>query len=207
MKKIQPSTAERILEAAEEIFAECGFAGARIDAIAKRAKVNQMAIYYHIGNKEKIYEEVLQRIFGELPELIEKDIQDIESPEAQLSFYIRKLAQMISQHPHIRPMLLREMATDGRHIPGVVHQMILRLEGILSNILQRGEQQGMFTPTSPILIIDVISSLFILRTMEIRKNLSPEVFRLSQEHREERNKYFEERSKALETFILNAVKK
>ncbi|MBW1769410.1 MAG: helix-turn-helix transcriptional regulator [Deltaproteobacteria bacterium] len=44
---------QRIMDAATEIFAESGFAGARVDEIAKRAGVNKAMIYYRIGDKKR----------------------------------------------------------------------------------------------------------------------------------------------------------
>jgi AcrR family transcriptional regulator len=52
-------TVRRILKAAASIFSESGFSGARVDEIAKRARVNKATIYYHIGDKEKLYAEVI----------------------------------------------------------------------------------------------------------------------------------------------------
>src|SRR5215831_13052424 len=57
---------ERILTAAEEVFAKKGFAGARTQEIAELAGVNKAMIYYYFESKEKLLREVLQRILFEL---------------------------------------------------------------------------------------------------------------------------------------------
>ncbi len=46
---------ENILDAASEAFAESGYAGARVDDIAKRAGINKATIYYNVGNKKELY--------------------------------------------------------------------------------------------------------------------------------------------------------
>ena len=48
------STARRIVAAAEEIFAEEGLAGARMDEIARAAKVNKALLYYYFKSKEEL---------------------------------------------------------------------------------------------------------------------------------------------------------
>jgi AcrR family transcriptional regulator len=53
-------TRERILSAALEEFAAKGFAGARVDAIARRA-INKRMLYHYFGNKEHLFREVLRR--------------------------------------------------------------------------------------------------------------------------------------------------
>src|SRR6266576_3725569 len=50
---------ERILEAALEEFAANGFAGARVDAIARRAGLNKQLISHHFGGKEALYRAVM----------------------------------------------------------------------------------------------------------------------------------------------------
>lgn len=50
---------QRILDAALDVFYEAGFDGARVDAIAKRAGVNQALIYYYFKNKEGLFKELI----------------------------------------------------------------------------------------------------------------------------------------------------
>jgi len=54
-------TQQRILEAALEEFAAKGFAGARVDIIARRARINKRMLYHYFGDKEGLFREVLRR--------------------------------------------------------------------------------------------------------------------------------------------------
>ncbi|HET7267122.1 MAG TPA: TetR/AcrR family transcriptional regulator [Oleiagrimonas sp.] len=56
-----PSTKERILDAAEELFAQRGFAGASLRQVTSKAEVNLAAVNYHYGSKDKLIEEVFRR--------------------------------------------------------------------------------------------------------------------------------------------------
>jgi AcrR family transcriptional regulator len=58
-------TRERILSAALKEFAAKGFAGARIDAIARRAAINKRMIYHYFGDKEGLFKAVLRRKISE----------------------------------------------------------------------------------------------------------------------------------------------
>jgi AcrR family transcriptional regulator len=51
---------ERILAAALKEFAAKGFAGARVDLIARRAAINKRMLYHYFGNKEHLFREVLR---------------------------------------------------------------------------------------------------------------------------------------------------
>ena len=64
-------TTRRILKAATTIFSEVGFAGARVDEIAKCAGVNKATIYYHIGDKQALYARVIRNLFGDAADRFE----------------------------------------------------------------------------------------------------------------------------------------
>ncbi len=53
------ATRQTLLDAAAEAFTENGFAGARVEAIARRAGVNKALIYAYYGDKEGLYRAVL----------------------------------------------------------------------------------------------------------------------------------------------------
>ncbi len=55
------ATKARILTAALREFSAKGISGARVDAIAARAKVNKRMLYYYFGSKEGLFQEILRR--------------------------------------------------------------------------------------------------------------------------------------------------
>jgi len=58
-------TRERILSAALKEFAAKGFAGARVDLIAKQAAINKRMLYHYFGDKEGLFKAVLHRKISE----------------------------------------------------------------------------------------------------------------------------------------------
>ena len=56
---------ERILSAALKEFSAKGFAGARVDAIARRANINKRMLYHYFGDKEGLFKAVLSRKISE----------------------------------------------------------------------------------------------------------------------------------------------
>ena len=74
----------KILKAAEELFAEKGFYGARVDDIAAKAGVNKALIYYYFKSKHSILDELFESFIQELTAIIYESIEghiDIMSPE------------------------------------------------------------------------------------------------------------------------------
>jgi AcrR family transcriptional regulator len=94
-------TRERILKAAERLFAERGYDATSIRAIVAKARVNQAAINYHFDGKDGLYREVLRTAFRALTEqqLEHADEMKAMSREAALVEFIRR---------QLRPLLGRD---------------------------------------------------------------------------------------------------
>jgi len=78
---------DRILESATAEFADKGYAGARMDEIARQAKINKAMIYYHIGDKEALYNTVLNTTFGNMAAVMKKNIIFDKEPAENLHIY------------------------------------------------------------------------------------------------------------------------
>ena len=61
VEEIKPDTKQRILDSAERLFADYGFAGTSLRAIIANAKVNLAAIHYHYRSKEALFDAVILR--------------------------------------------------------------------------------------------------------------------------------------------------
>ena len=94
-------TRERIMKAAERLFAERGYDATSIRAIVAKARVNQAAINYHFDGKDGLYREVLRTAFRALTEqqLEHADEMKAMSREAALTEFIRR---------QLRPLLGRD---------------------------------------------------------------------------------------------------
>ncbi|MBJ7574203.1 TetR family transcriptional regulator [Luteimonas sp. MC1828] len=66
MVTTQFSTKDRILGAAEELFALHGFGGTSLRQVTSRADVNIAAVNYHFGSKENLINEVFRRRMDEM---------------------------------------------------------------------------------------------------------------------------------------------
>jgi TetR/AcrR family transcriptional regulator len=79
-------TREKILAAALAEFSARGFAGARVDAIARRARVNKRMLYYCFGAKQDLYREILRRKIAERAEFIKSMPDDFAAALAHIYF-------------------------------------------------------------------------------------------------------------------------
>ena len=77
-------TREKILAAALTEFSARGFAGARVDSIARRARVNKRMLYYCFGAKQDLYREILRRKIAERSEWLEATPDDFAGALAHI---------------------------------------------------------------------------------------------------------------------------
>lgn len=54
-------TKERIIEAAEQLFADTGFSGTSLRQLTRKANVNLAAVNYHFGSKDQLIQEIFRR--------------------------------------------------------------------------------------------------------------------------------------------------
>jgi TetR/AcrR family transcriptional regulator len=122
---------EAILNAAEEIFAEHGFDGARIDAIAKVSDYNKSLIFHYFGDKLGLYAAVLRRADRQISELQaqllaalrEDDIaSDAHTFKTVLKTAISAFFDYLLEHPRIMRILLWEMAEGWQTYTKIVSQ-------------------------------------------------------------------------------------
>ena len=59
---IREDRENRILEKAEEVFAELGFVGATTGLIAKKAGVSKASLHYYFATKEILYRQIITDI-------------------------------------------------------------------------------------------------------------------------------------------------
>jgi len=172
---------KRILNAAANVFSEVGFAGARVDEIAKRAGINKAMIYYRIGDKKALYDEVLHDIFADTAKRIAHNIKETQSPEEKLKTFIRNIARTVDQHHHLAPIMMRELASGTRNFPEVAGQDLARIVSMLTAILKEGEKKGVFIKTNPFLIHMMIvgTTIFYKMSAPIRtkQTIFPESLR------------------------------
>ncbi|MEM8926018.1 MAG: TetR family transcriptional regulator [Actinomycetota bacterium] len=90
------ATRLRILDAATVEFASHGLAGARIDRIAAAADSNKSMIYTYYGNKDGLFDAVLEAAFLRVEEAVTFDADDLVTYAVELFDYLR-------EHPdHLR---------------------------------------------------------------------------------------------------------
>ena len=87
LKRDSARSRERILAAALREFSEHGLAGARVDRIAQRARINKRMLYSYFGAKNELYREVMHRRFA--LRAAQLDLATYTAPEESTTFWFR----------------------------------------------------------------------------------------------------------------------
>jgi TetR/AcrR family transcriptional regulator len=144
-------TRDRLLAAAAAEFAARGYAGAKVDRIAARARVNKAMIYYHFANKADLYRAILLDVFRTIAAAV-TDNQPAADPANQLRDFIRTVAREASRQLHFAAIWLRETVEGGTHIDASIALELRRVLEVLSTILTRGAAANVFVPAHPLIV-------------------------------------------------------
>jgi TetR/AcrR family transcriptional regulator, regulator of cefoperazone and chloramphenicol sensitivity len=111
-KKVPADARSRLLQAAEEVFAEKGYDAASVREICSKANANVAAINYYFGDKERLYLEVLKNAHECSLDTVEAPSWPAEVPPVQrLRDFIRMMTSRL--HAPVRPsaikVVMREM--------------------------------------------------------------------------------------------------
>ena len=107
-------TADRILEAAAELFANRGFAEVSLDDVARAAEVTRGAVYHHYRNKSGLFEAVAERLQSEVADAVVTAAERAGgSPEEQLRAGSHAFLDAITSGSAARTLLIDAPAVIG----------------------------------------------------------------------------------------------
>jgi AcrR family transcriptional regulator len=165
------STAESILQAAAQVFADKGYDGARVEEIARAAKVNKATLYYQIGDKQALYEAIIHRIMSGMADEIEQEIATAPRASDKLRCLIQTLACHRGIARQFSSMMMREIADDGVRLQDPALQQMGRIFGLLHSILEQGVESGEFRQVNPMAThMLIIGSLMVYTGNESIRN-------------------------------------
>lgn len=117
------STATRILDAAEELFAERGFAGVSVREIAGRVGLNQASIYNHFPSKQALYEAVLERGFTPIRDLLAEGKGSFLSRDFQERL-LERLVDHLWHTPRLPKLVQREVLDGGEYLERLIDRWL-----------------------------------------------------------------------------------
>jgi TetR/AcrR family transcriptional regulator len=106
--RIRRENLKRILKAAEQVFADRGYAGATMAEMAQRAKLPKANLHYYFGTKEELYRAVLDAILAEWIDTMAGFVPEAD-PKTAVSAYIRAKMEFSRVRPHASRVFANEI--------------------------------------------------------------------------------------------------
>ena len=162
------NTEEKIIESAKEVFAEKGFAGARMQEIADNAGVNKALLNYYFRSKEKLFEIAFKMIFKPMIDNINEALDHDGNIFEIIENFTRQHFRFIRKNPQAPIVMAKELSTSkGIKTGSIVSILIEQIKstGFPNKIAQRLEksvQSGEIRNIDPIQLIISILSLNIM---------------------------------------------
>lgn len=138
-----------LLSAALEVFAEHGFAAARLEDVGRRAGVTKGTIYLYFDDKEALFRAVVKEAI--LPNIVQAE-RDVEAFNGSAGALLREFLlgwwrvigeSNLSAVPKI-------VISEATHFPSVARfyyeEVVLRGQRLIASILERGIASGEFRP-------------------------------------------------------------
>ena len=105
-------TAERILDAAEKLFASKGYKGTSLRDIARIAHLQQPGIYKHFVSKQDLYASVLDRALSPMIEAMQSHLL-AEGGDAAYSQLFDQMTDLLARHPGMAALFQQALLVDG----------------------------------------------------------------------------------------------
>ncbi len=153
--RIQALNEERIMAAAETIFAEHGFRGATVDEIAKRAEMSKPNLLYYFNNKEALYRAVLEHTLEIWLEPLQEIAAD-KDPESEIRNYIARKIEASRKHPNASRIFASEMLRGAPILGDYLHGELKALVARKCKVIDRWIDEGRLAPIDPIHLIFMI---------------------------------------------------
>ena len=138
-------TRQQILTAATVEFSQKGLHGARVDEIAKRAKVNKERIYAYFGSKEQLFRETLREAIAEIIAEEQTLLTHLaEDPTRMTEVTLEHYLGFLERHPHFWRLLAWENLSGGAEaeaLSGVREQTFKEMR----QLYQQRQKLGMFS--------------------------------------------------------------
>ena len=151
-RRVRPTVREEneraLLEAAEIVFAELGFAGATTAAIARRAGVPKANLHYYFATKEGLYRSVVQRVLTAWLAAA-SSFDASEDPKQALSAYIGAKMDLAREMPLASRIWTAEIMRGAPIIQDFLDTTLAEWVASRGNAISRWAAAGKLKPVDP----------------------------------------------------------
>ena len=134
-----------IIAAALEVFTEKGFAGARIEEIARRAGISKGTLYLYFETKEEMFRAVVREVVAPNVETVRASFEAVDMPFGEmLRLFLARFAGIVTTVPV--GAVAKMVVGESRNFPEIAKvwhdDVIQKAVGLLAGLVERAQAKG-----------------------------------------------------------------
>lgn len=202
MDKIKTENTEtEILIAAKEIFQQKGMAGARMQEIADKAKINKALLHYYYRSKQLLFEAVFKSAFSLLAPQLNKVLNDDSDLFEKIRKFTENYVSFVIKHPYLPNFVIQELNKNPEFVkklrsekkfPSIEKFKVQVSDAIIQGIIKPIEAEQLFINIISLNIFPFIGEPLLMTLVNVDK--------------ESYNKILENRKTEVAEFIINSIK-
>ena len=202
MDKIKTENTEtEILIAAKEIFQQKGMAGARMQEIADKAKINKALLHYYYRSKQLLFEAVFKSAFSLLAPQLNKVLNDDSDLFEKIRKFTENYVSFVIKHPYLPNFVIQELNKNPefvqklrseKNFPSIEKFKLQVSDAINQGIIKPIEAEQLFINIISLNIFSFIGEPLLMALVNVDK--------------ESYNKILENRKTEVAEFIINSIK-
>lgn len=156
-------TKEKILKSAATEFAEHGLKGARVDAIANRAKINKAMIYYIFGGKEDLHLAVLKHMIETKTRPVQETLNNKSIQAQEFPLIIDRYFDDLQAVKEYARIMLDDISTGAKALQQLKakHPELFKITNDVSALLKYFMDQGYIHPLDPDISVMAVVMLMV----------------------------------------------
>jgi TetR/AcrR family transcriptional regulator len=139
------ATRERILAAALAGFATHGYDGVATRDIAARARANQGLVTYYFGSKERLWKEVVARLFAELRAALVDDAAALADADlaTRLRDVVRRFVRFSAARPELHRLMVQEGKSGGPRMRWLLDRHVRPVYAAATGLIEAAQAEGL----------------------------------------------------------------
>ena len=137
-------TRDRIIDAAQAIFARDGFVGTKMQEIAARVGIQRPSLFYHFKNKEALFVAVHEQVFGRIERLFRESLAPDGDAFIQLDRLSRAVLAVMAEEPDFAAMVARTAVDRHPAAVAIVRNYLQPLVELSVAFVRTRQRQGIF---------------------------------------------------------------
>ncbi len=153
VEKVQNDKYERIIQAATRVFASKGFYNAKVADVAREADVADGTIYLYFKNKDDLLISIFEHSMDTFIHAVQKTLEGVNDPFEKLRRFIHLHLELVQNNQDVAQVLQIELRQSSKFMKEYAATKFKDYLDIISEILDEGQSQGLFSKTINPLIV------------------------------------------------------